>query len=195
MLEEHPRRIAAATAEVSPSRLRTERILGEWTAVDVLAHLRCCADARGDFIPRILAEHRPTLRAIDPRTLFKTTPYRELAFAGSLRAFTRQRAKLVKSLGSLSPEEWERTAIVTGGGLARERSVLFYAAWLARHEPAHVRQIERFATGLRDRRVESERPDSRGRPSLAHRSMSDPGPARSGGSRRRSRSLRASRDR
>lgn len=143
MLAAHPRRIAAATRGISPRRLRTERILGEWTAVDVLAHLRCCADARGDFIPRILAEKRPTLRAIDPRTLFKTTPYRELAFADSLRAFARQRARHLKLLRSLSRAEWDRTAIVTGGGFARERSVLFYAAWIARHEPAHVGHIER----------------------------------------------------
>ena len=152
MLAAHPRRIAAATARASASRLRTERILGEWTAVDVLAHLRCCADARGDFIPRILATKRPTLRAIDPRTLFKTTPYRALEFADSLRAFTRQRARHLKLLRSLSDAEWERTAIVTGGGLARERTVFFYAQWLARHEPAHVRHIERSSiSGPRSR--------------------------------------------
>src|SRR5919109_3111570 len=93
MLEEHPRRIAAAARGIAAPRLRGKRILGEWSAVDVLAHLRCCADARGELIPRILAERRPTLRAIDPRTLFKTTPYRDLDFATSLRAFTRQRAR------------------------------------------------------------------------------------------------------
>ena len=143
MLAEAPRRIAAATRGVSAKRLRSERILGEWTAVDVLAHLRCCADARGDLIPRMLAERRPTLRSIDPRGLLQRVDYRELDFGASLRAFTRQRAKHLKLLRSLSDAEWERTAIVTGGGVARERTVFFYAQWLARHEPAHVRHIER----------------------------------------------------
>ncbi|HYK97587.1 MAG TPA: DinB family protein [Candidatus Acidoferrales bacterium] len=149
MLAEHPRRIAAATAVVPASRLKKERILGEWTAVDILAHLRCCADARGEFIPRILAERRPTLRAIDPRTLFRDTAYRDLEFSDSLRAFTRQRARLLKLLRSLPSRDWERTAIVTGGGLSRERTVLFYAAWLARHEPAHVRHVERLVSHTR----------------------------------------------
>ena len=36
-------------------------------------------------------------------------------------------------------------AIVTGGGPARERSVLFYARWLARHERTHVKHIARIA--------------------------------------------------
>jgi len=52
-------------------------------------------------------------------------------------------------LRPLSRADWKRTAIVTGGGLARERTVLFYAAWLARHEPAHVRHIERFVSRAR----------------------------------------------
>jgi hypothetical protein len=111
----------------------------------VLAHLRCCSDARGDFIPLILAERRPTLRAVDQRTLLKRVDYRDLDFATSLRAFTRQRARLVKLLKALPQREWSHTAIVTGGGLARERTVLFYGQWIVRHELAHVKHIERYA--------------------------------------------------
>ena len=144
MLEEHPKRIAAATAGLSPKQLRDVPILGEWTARDVLAHLRCCSDARGDFIPLILATRRPTLRAIDPRSLLERVDYRELEFAPSFRAFSRQRARLVKLLKGLSRRDWSRTAIVTGGGPARVRTVFFYAQWLARHEPAHIRHIEGF---------------------------------------------------
>lgn len=143
LLEEHPRRIAAATADVSAKRLRDEPVLGVWSARDVLAHLRACSDARGDFIPKMLEAKRPTLRAIDPRALLETTDYRTLEFAPSFRAFARQRARLLTLLRKLPRKDWSRTAIVTGGGPARERTVLFYAAWLARHEPAHVRHIER----------------------------------------------------
>ena len=145
MLAEHPKRIAAATAGVSAARLRDEAILGAWSARDILGHLRACADARGDFIPRIIAERRPTLRAIDPGSLLERSDYLEVEFAPSFRAFVRQRAKLVKFLKALPRKDWSRTAIITGGGIARERTVLFYAQWLARHEPAHVRHIEQFA--------------------------------------------------
>ncbi len=121
-----------------------------WSARDVLAHLRACSDARGDFIPKILAARRPTLRAIDPRALIETTGYRTLEFAPSLRAYTKQRARLLALLRTLPRRDWSRTAIVTGGGPARERTVRFYATWLARHEPAHVRHIERaFADARR----------------------------------------------
>lgn len=141
ILTDTPRRIAALTADVPPARLRRHPTRDEWSVVDVLAHLRSCADARGDFIPMILAEDRPTLRAIDPRTFIKHTDYRDLDFATSFRAFVRQRARLLTLLRSLSQKGWSRTAIVTGGGLARERTVLFYAQWVARHEVPHVKQI------------------------------------------------------
>lgn len=143
MLEEHPRRIAAATRGVAPKRLRTERIIGEWSAVDVLAHLRACADARGDVIPEILAGRDEPLRAVNPRTLIESTNYRELDFASSFRAFVRQRVRLLKVLRALPRGAWSRSALFTGFGTPRERDVLFYAGWIVRHERAHVRHIER----------------------------------------------------
>jgi hypothetical protein len=38
---------------------------------------------------------------------------------------------------------------VTGAGKPLERTVLFYAQWLARHERPHVKQIERIVNPLR----------------------------------------------
>ena len=143
MLTEHPRRIAAATKGVAARRLRTERVLGVWTAVDILAHLRSCEDARGDVIPIIAKGDHPTLRAINPRTRIKETDYRELEFAPSLRAWTRQRSRLVRLLKALPRAGWKRTATFTGFGTPRERSVIFYVEWLAGHEQAHVRHLER----------------------------------------------------
>ena len=95
----------------------------------------------------MLAEKKPTLRAIDPRTLIERSGYLELEFGPSFRAYVRQRKRLMALLRALPRASWSRTAVVTGGGLARERTVLFYAQWLARHEPAHLRHIERAFRG------------------------------------------------
>ncbi len=118
-------------------------MVGTWSARDVVAHLRACSDARGDFIPTMLAGKKPTLRAIDPRALLEPSGYLDLEFGPSFRAYVRQRTRLVAYLKALPRGTWSRTALVTGGGPVRERTVLFYAQWLARHEPAHVRHIER----------------------------------------------------
>jgi hypothetical protein len=149
LLAEAPRRITVLTAGVAPARLHAQPTPDDWSANDVLAHLRACADVWGDCIATILAEDRPTLRAINPRTWIKSTDYLELEFEPSLRAYAAQRAGLVTVLEPLPPDGWLRAATVTGAGKPLERSVLTYAQWLAHHERPHVRQIERIVTALR----------------------------------------------
>ncbi len=144
LLAQTPPRIAALTARRAPAQLRTAPNQGEWSANDVLAHLRSCADVWGDCIAAILAEDRPTLRAVNPRTWITKTDYLEQEFQPSLHAFATQRADLLAVLEPLGPEGWARAATVTGAGKVLERTVLFYAQWLARHERPHVKQIERI---------------------------------------------------
>jgi hypothetical protein len=91
-----------------------------------------------------LKEDTPTIRAINPRSWIKKTNYLELEFGTSLQAFASQRAELLAVLEPLPPQSWARTAIVTGVGKVLERTVLFYAQWLARHERPHLKQIEQL---------------------------------------------------
>ena len=60
-----------------------------------------------------------------------------------------QRTELLTTLKSLGPENWSREATVTGAGKPLERTVLFYAQWLARHERTHVKQIKKIADTVR----------------------------------------------
>jgi len=149
LLHETPERIGTLTADLSAAQLRRRPSRDEWSVNEVLAHLRACADVRGGCIPAILAEDRPTLRAVDPRTWIKKTDYLDLAFRPSFRAFSRQRADLLAVLEALPPEDWSRSATVTGAGKVLERTVLFYAQWLARHERPHVKQIRRIVNAIR----------------------------------------------
>jgi hypothetical protein len=148
MLAETPQRIAALTSGLAPEQLRLAPNHGEWSANDVLSHLRACADVWGGCIAAIIDQDRPALRAVNPRTWIKKTDYLELEFQPSLRAFTAQRAGLLAVLGPLAPEVWSRAATVTGAGKALERTVLFYARWMATHERPHVKQIARIAKAM-----------------------------------------------
>jgi hypothetical protein len=149
LLAETPPRLEALTAGVAPAQLQTAPSDDEWSANDVLAHLRACADVWGGCIAAILAEERPTLRAVNPRTWIRQTDYRELEFRPSLRAFAAQRAELLAVLEPLPPEGWARAATVTGAGKALERTVMFYARWLAEHERPHVKQVARLVDVMR----------------------------------------------
>jgi hypothetical protein len=144
LLAETPQRIAALTAGLTPAQLRTRPSHDEWSASDVLAHLRACADMWGNCIVAMIAEETPTLRAVNPRTWIKKTDYPDLEFGPSFRSFASQRADLLAVLKPLPRKGWSRAARVTGAGAVLRRTVLSYAQWLARHERPHVKQVERI---------------------------------------------------
>ena len=149
LLAETPARIAAATRGLTEVELHTSPVRGEWSVNEVLAHVRACADVRGEPIRMIVAEDHPTFRAVNPRTWIKETDYQDLEFRRSFRVFTKQRTDLLALLRPLPRKGWARAATVTGAGAALERTVLFYAEWVARHERPHARQVEQIADTIR----------------------------------------------
>lgn len=158
LLATTPSRIADLTQPLSPVQLLTPPQPDQWSARDVLAHLRACADMWGKYITLILNEERPTFKAVNPTTWIKQTDYRQQEFHPSLQAFTAQRAELLGILRPLPAEAWSRAATVTGTGKPRERTVHTYAQWLANHEQSHMKQFERImllagATGCNEHRI------------------------------------------
>jgi hypothetical protein len=144
LLAATPERIVTMTTGLAPIQLRTAPEHDTWSANDVLSHLRSCADVWGGCIATMLAEDRPTIRAINPTTWIERTDYPLLEFQPSLQVFLSQRADLLAVLEPLPPDDWSRSATVTGAGKPLERTVLFYAQWLARHERSHIKQIQRI---------------------------------------------------
>lgn len=142
VLEATPVRLAAVSGavDVRPSP-------DEWSAGEVLAHLRACGEVWGGCVRRLLAEDRPTLRALNPRTFQERTDWESRRWAEHLAAFAAERAALLELLHGLAPADWDRAALVTGAGRPVERTVLTYAEWLASHERPHVRQVERAVAG------------------------------------------------
>jgi len=104
LLAETPRRMATLTAGLPPAQLHAVPNPGEWSASDVLAHLRACADVWGGHIVAMIAEHAPTRRGVNPRTWITKTDYLQLEFRSSFRSFARQRADLLAILEPLPHE-------------------------------------------------------------------------------------------
>lgn len=144
-LADGPARIAEATKGLTESQLRAPPTAGEWSVLEILAHLRACADVWGDCIATILQQDVPTIRAVNPRTWIERTDYFQQKFQPSLKAFTAQRMALLEELRGLSPEGWWRHATITGAGKPLQRTVHSYAEWMAEHERSHVKQIKRIA--------------------------------------------------
>lgn len=106
LLTETLARLAELTTGLAPGQLRRAPQKEAWSANEVLAHLRACADVWGGCMLAILAEERPTIRAVNPRSWIEKTDYLELEFKGSLRAFATQSADLLAVLGPLPPQDW-----------------------------------------------------------------------------------------
>ena len=144
-LAEQAKAIGDMTEDIRSSRLRGRPHGDEWSASEVLGHLRACADMWGGYIAKILDEDHPTFKAVNPRTWIESTDYRDLDVHVSFRAFARQRAALLRVLRRLPDESWSRRATVTGAGRPRERTVYDYAQWLVNHERSHLKQLARLA--------------------------------------------------
>lgn len=150
ILKETPSRLAALAAELSPAQLRTAPEPGEWSATEVLAHLRACSDVWGDnYIRTILTQDKPTIKAMNPNRWIRNTDYLQQEFQALLRPFTKQRKKLLAVLKQLQPQDWWRTATLTGAGKPLQQTLISHADGLARHERAHLKQIERTLSALR----------------------------------------------
>jgi len=142
LLAATPRRIASLSEGLETSKLYFRPQPDVWSASDILAHLRACADLWGKSITEMITRDHPTLRYISPRGFIRKTDYLELEFRGSLKAFSDQRRELLKTLRGLAVKDWTRGATFTGTTKGREQTVLDYACRIAEHEDKHCGQIE-----------------------------------------------------
>lgn len=150
LLKETSPRIVKLTAGLTAEQLESAPGSGEWSIKEVLAHLRACNEVWGGYyIVTILARDNPTIKAMNPRTWIKNTDYFEQQFQTSLRAFTRQRKRLLAVLEPLPARDWARTNTLLGAGRPLKQTLLSHADGLARHERAHLKQIERMVHAMR----------------------------------------------
>ena len=140
-LVETPRRIASMTGDLDHARLHTRADADAWSANDILAHLRSCADVWGKGIRAMIDQDSPTLRYVSPRTWIRKTDYPNQEFHASFRAFARQRDDLLALLKALALDGWSRAATFTGTTKGREQTVFNYARRIALHEREHLEQL------------------------------------------------------
>ena len=147
LLTAMPAQIARLAKGCDDAQLHRQPAPDAWSARDVVAHLRACADVWGRSLERMLDEDHPTMRYVSPRGWIRRTDFLERSFAESVRLFSEARKRLVGRLGAIAPEAWHRGATFTGTTLGRAATVLTYASRIARHEQGHLLQIQRTLEG------------------------------------------------
>jgi uncharacterized damage-inducible protein DinB len=142
-LSETPKQIARLARGCRHQQLHRKPAADAWSAREIVAHLRACAEVWGGSIDRMLAEDHPTIRYVSPRGWIRKTDYLQQDFRDSLRAFSQRRAALMATLERLDATGWARGATFTGTRLGREGTVLSYAMRIAEHEVRHLGQLHR----------------------------------------------------
>jgi hypothetical protein len=137
-----PRRLEALSRDLDDALLSFRSDEATWSANDILAHLRACADVWGGSILAMITQDHPTLRYVSPRTWMKKTSYPELDFHTSLQAFTQKRAELLQTLQVLKGADWSRGATFTATTRGREQTILSYVRRIVDHEGEHCEQLE-----------------------------------------------------
>ena len=149
-LSDTPKQIARIARGRSDQQLHRKPEANAWSAQEIVAHLRACADVWGSSIDRMLAEDHPTIRYVSPRSWIRKTDYLQQNFRDSLRAFSHRRATLVETLSRLDARGWSRRATFAATTLGGEATVLSYATRIADHEVRHLGQLSRTVRARRE---------------------------------------------
>ncbi|MFN8546593.1 MAG: DinB family protein [Candidatus Eisenbacteria bacterium] len=142
-LAETPKEIGRIARGHNEEQLHRAPAAEAWSARDIVAHLRACAEVWGRSIDRMIQEDHPTIRYVSPRGWIKKTDYLDQGFRPSLRAFSDGRVALLDTLRLLDADAWSRRATFTGTTLGRDATVLLYAKRIADHEVHHFDQLRR----------------------------------------------------
>src|SRR5260370_5270934 len=138
-LTDVPLRIARAVEGCSEAELRTASSEGEWSAVDILAHMRASDAIVAYRVYVLLTRDNPTLLAFDERHWAEVARYAQVDIRSSLALYALRRAELVNMLRHIKLDDWQRT------GLHEERgpvSLLDVLTSLIEHEEEHCTQLE-----------------------------------------------------
>jgi len=135
---ETPGKFLMVSDRLTEDQLITRLDPDAWSANDILAHLRACADVWGRDIQAMLERDSPTLRHISPRTYIRKTNYLVLEFRASLQEFIEQRNLLMKKLKRLEENDWSLGAQIEN----RQHTVFSHVRRMAQHELGHWQQLE-----------------------------------------------------
>jgi hypothetical protein len=137
ILEKTPELFLEQTRGLPEKKLRVTH-KDAWSLLQLLAHLRACAEVWGDSVLMMLALDQPVLPEIHPNDWWRVGSYEAMTFAASLRLFSLNRKAFLLVLRSLPQEAWQRSALIKG----REHTVYSQVRRTALHEEHHWPQIE-----------------------------------------------------
>lgn len=143
-MERTPADLAAAIGGLPDARLSKRPDARNWSAKEVLCHLR---DAEELFVTNfglILAVDEPDLLPGEPERWVEERQYARHDAAEALAAFGRRRLETLAFLRHLAPAHWERAVIHPTRGRKTLRELV---GLIAAHDEDHIQQLTRALAG------------------------------------------------
>ena len=139
-LSDAPQRIFACTQGLDELRLKTPPASKEWSAAEIMGHVRGAAEVWTRSIHDMITRDSPQLTYVAPRDWVKKQQYMKLSFAENLEAYRAERENLMRVLQGLTLAQWNRSA--TFVGKFNTFTVFGEVRRMALHDLDHCDQLE-----------------------------------------------------
>ena len=140
-LRSNPVTVRALLRDLDDAAIRARPAAGEWSIVEVVAHLADTEQRTLERVRRMLHEDRPTLAAFDQAALAIDNRYHEQDFAETLARWESLRAEHVALLDGLDADGWARPGVHEEQGAM---TVQLYESHIAGEDADHMAQMARL---------------------------------------------------
>lgn len=140
-LRSNPVTLRTLVRGLSDAELRRRPADGEWSVLEVVAHLGDTEERTIARVRRMLDEDNPTLPGYDQEALAIERRYNEMDFDEALERFERLRAEHVALLESLDGEAWQRRGTHTEQG---PMTIQTFESHSVGEDSDHMAQIARL---------------------------------------------------
>src|SRR5579875_1198004 len=139
-LEASVRRLTWAMMDLDEDELTEAPEEGEWSPIEILAHVKACDDIMTGRIATILTHPQPApLANFDERAWAEIAGYTEAPVDQTLMALQRHRGEMVWQLRRLPADAWERAAQHETRGML---TLYDLVRTFLEHEEEHIAQLE-----------------------------------------------------
>lgn len=141
VLRSTPTVLRALVRGLDDAAWRERPAAGEWSALEVVAHLGDTEERAMARVNRMLAEDDPFLPGYDPDELARERRYNEMDPAEALDRYERLRGEHLALLAGLDEDGWRRTGV---HGEQGAMDVELYISHSAGEDADHLAQIARL---------------------------------------------------
>lgn len=113
----------------------------EWSAAEILAHVRASEDILLPRVYQILVRDNPPLPAFDERRWAEIAGYAAMPVDAHFARIVIRRYELIQLLRSLTPEAWQRTGVHEERGAVTLEQIV---AHIVGHAEEHQHQMEKL---------------------------------------------------